>query len=648
MRPEHLNDISFVQFCMRYTQLSSLEASKLRNSNRISAPPSSDNDFEGILHIVTDDEENPVPLLDFIELQNGKFMKLRKFDAVIRRHKFSAKKDPHEYFYSELLLFWPWRNESELFPDDAEKCVNLFRHAEDYIEVVKATLFPHMADVEIGRKLVEDLKYDMSKIGEDLDAEGEQELDQEAIAELAEEYEGLDPGEFGEMSNVNTEEINAPFFRTFPILEWDSLKEKTRILAWEQMLVLQKIIEYCRDISMLPKTLKRYVETPLIIVHGGAGTGKSTLINVVSLWVNKILTKPGDDPECPYVVIAAPTGMAASNVEGNTLHTTFGFKFGHKYVSLTDKKRDVLRNRFKNVVIIIIDEMSMMNCAQLYNLHLRLCEIKQNNLIMGGIAVFLLGDLMQLKPVKAAHIFEKPKMFPQGVFKWFNIWEQFSCFVLKENHRQGNEKEFANLLERIRFKGKNEKLSEEDMGMLLSRCIPVVDKEKTMKILSTNEDVNAINDQKLNSLDSELHIIEAKHIPSNRKVNLKPSGTIEETAFVQTLKIKVNSRVMLINNVDTSDGLINGAQGNLVGITTDKGSVTRLFIEFDNKNIGQLQRRKFSRCLSAMKSTVTPIEKSHFTYNLGDQNKNHGVSASLLQFPIRLSWAMTCHKVIIH
>ena len=69
---------------------------------------------------------------------------------------------------------------------------------------------------------------------------------------------------------------------------------------------------------------------------------------------------------------------------------------------------------------------------------------------------------------------------------------------------------------------------------------------------------------------------------------------------------------------------------------------------FDNKNIGQLQRRKFSRCLSAMKSTVTPIEKSHFTYNLGDQNKNHGVSASLLQFPIRLSWAMTCHKVIIH
>ena len=110
-------------------------------------------------------------------------MKLRKFDAVIRRHKFSTKKDPHEYFYSELLLFWPWRNESELFPDDAEKCVNLFRHAEDYIEVVKATLFPHMADVEIGRKLVEDLKYDMSKIGEDLDAEGEQELDQEAIAE---------------------------------------------------------------------------------------------------------------------------------------------------------------------------------------------------------------------------------------------------------------------------------------------------------------------------------------------------------------------------------------------------------------------------------------------------------------------------------
>ena len=57
-------------------------------------------------------------------------MTLRRFDAVIRRHKFDFRKDPHEYFYSELLLFYPLRDECDLFPNDFEKCRELYKREE--------------------------------------------------------------------------------------------------------------------------------------------------------------------------------------------------------------------------------------------------------------------------------------------------------------------------------------------------------------------------------------------------------------------------------------------------------------------------------------------------------------------------------------
>ena len=83
--------------------------------------------------------------------------------------------------------------------------------------------------------------------------------------------------------------------------------------------------------------------------------------------------------------------MAASNIEGQTLHTTFKFKFGNEFKSLSDKNRDLLRDQFKNVEVIIIDEFSMMKSCQLYHLHMRLCELKQTDCIMGGLSVILFG-----------------------------------------------------------------------------------------------------------------------------------------------------------------------------------------------------------------------------------------------------------------
>ena len=393
LRPASLDEICLVQLGMRYDLVTGKEAAVIRKSGRAPAPPPTGQGWEGTLKVVTGEEGEDILLPDFMLLLNNKVMRLRKFDAVIRRHKFKQDKDAHEFFFSELLLFFPWREEVELFPNDAQKCGELYIKVKQRVEAVKAELFPHLNDVELGRAMVENFEFDINPdVGAAVDAEGEQSNELEAVAELADEYGGLDPEDLEEEQDQPQDKGGAPFFRAPPVVEMDELREKTRKLCWEQMVVLQKVLDYCRDLTMAKNSGRRStVKPPLLIVHGGAGTGKSMLINNLSLWVQKLLTVSGDDPNSPYLVRCAPTGMAASNIEGQTLHTTFRFRFGNEYQSLSDKTRDQLRDHFKYVKVVVVDEMSMMKSSQLYHLHLRLCDLMQSSDIMGGASVLLFG-----------------------------------------------------------------------------------------------------------------------------------------------------------------------------------------------------------------------------------------------------------------
>ena len=77
-------------------------------------------------------------------------------------------------------------------------------------------------------------------------------------------------------------------------------------------------------------------------------------------------------------------------------------------MSLLDKTRDNLRDQYRNVKIIIIDEMSMIRSDQIFHLHLCLQEIMNNDLIFGGVSLLLLGDLMQLRPCRGNYIYQEP------------------------------------------------------------------------------------------------------------------------------------------------------------------------------------------------------------------------------------------------
>ena len=443
------------------------------------------------------------------------------------------------------------------------------------------------------------------------------------------------------------------WYQLIDIMGIEELLKSTRELVSEQRVALNIVLGYCRDLRkslVAPNIL--IPQPPFLVVHGGAGTGKSTLIRVMSQWIHRTLQMPGEEFNCPYVIRAAPTGMAASNIDGVTLHSAVKLNFGNNYIPLSDKNRDLLRHKFQNVRILIIDEFSMVKSNQLYQLHQRLCEIKQSTLPFGGISTIFFGDLMQLKPIKGSYIFEEPKQEKyKQIFNIFPLWNLFETIDLEENHRQGEDKSYAELLNRLRFKSRDEQLSSEDLEMLKSRVLECQSGEETMKIYGKNISVNLENTRRLNTLKTKLFQIDAIHIPENRNVKINLDGTIEDTAFLNQIHIREGARVMIIHNINTSDGLTNGAQGSLVKILTEDKKVRYLMIKFDNEKIGREQRIKFKFLSSKCNlDDLVPIERVNFSYTLGNVAKNHAARASFLQFPVKLSWAITAHRVskLIH
>ena len=231
-------------------------------------------------------------------------------------------------------------------------------------------------------------------------------------------------------------------------------------------------------------------------------------------------------------------------------------------------------------------------------------------------------------------------MVIKGVFDYFNLWEQFESVVLKKNHRQAGDKTYAELLERIRFKDQHEKLPAEDLKLLQSRQIPIEDPKMTLKVFGANEDCNKENSTKLKSLTTKLYKIGAIH-SKKKGYEIKNDGTIGKSGFLDTLLIKVGARVMLIRNLDTSDGLTNGAQGIVFGIQEKDTHVTKIMVRFDNDNIGINYRQKK---MMKKNNGATPIERMSCPYNAGSKYNSNTNLGNFHQFPLRLSWSLTSHK----
>ena len=144
------------------------------------------------------------------------------------------------------------------------------------------------------------------------------------------------------------------------------------------------------------------------------------------------------------MIKTAFTGTAASLIDGMTLHSAFGFSFENKHYSLSDKARDAKKILVRNLKMIIIDEISMVKADMLYQLDLRLQEIKEiMGVPFGGISLFFFGDILQLKPVCGRYIFDTPQNPSYYLtFKLDSLWQKLSVLNLEINHRQGDDKAY--------------------------------------------------------------------------------------------------------------------------------------------------------------------------------------------------------------
>ena len=338
-------------------------------------------------------------------------------------------------------------------------------------------------------------------------------------------------------------------------------------------------------------------------ITGKAGTGKSTL-------VEKFKKRTTKD-----VAVLAPTGVAAVNVEGQTIHSFFGFKPG---VSPDNIQRTYKRkNLYKNLDTLIIDEISMVR-ADLLDCIGRFLQINgPKDRLFGGVQIIMVGDLYQLPPVLPNHEkdfyqmrYESPYFFSSKQFKKINP----TFIKLRTVHRQ-SDSDFVSILNRIR----NGNFNQKDLNKLNENVQESFDiNEDGVFLTTTNRKADKINSTQLDKLSGK---------------SFKFKGTVKGSfpkSYLPTsdeLILKEGARVMLLNN-DSEGRWINGDVGEVIEIEKSGDPVVR--VRLDEGRVVKVTENKW--------------ERVKYSYNKKEDSVDSEEVGAFHQLPIRLSWAVTIHK----
>ena len=253
-----------------------------------------------------------------------------------------------------------------------------------------------------------------------------------------------------------------------------------------------------------------------MFISGVGGTGKSFLIETIkslisNLWSIKNLT----------CTIAAPTGLAAFNIGGVTIHRLFQLPIEHNsqtanYWPLPKTSQKLMKTTMHDVKMFIIDEVSMVSSLNLAYIHLRLDEMFNSNDWFGSKNMLFVGDILQLQPVNGNPVFEKVgnKSLAQkiGCVTAINIWKDAIEYEeLTINERQKNNSTFSSLLHAVRCGQFNEEVEAELQKKLIQK--PITDLftelqqcgQSPVCIFPTRRQCNEFNIKMLSHLNSKIH-----------------------------------------------------------------------------------------------------------------------------------------------
>ena len=657
-RPADIKEITFSQFAKMYVGRSRKAEDEDEEAIDDHEEDDDDDDENKFNYIMTfkNNGSKGKKLPDIIKLSDpapgeAQFMAKRTFPSALRFQKIKAE-NHKRFMLNELMLYCPL--DDEVKEDEIEIKYNDLHGKKRKVDIIKNQVMEHLEGVQEARyhvaQMQKELDIDLDEVAAiDLDPAGYHD-NEDCASEGDEEndnFQHCNPDQL----NIGSDEPNEPaLFRKIEMPSDDELKSMTRDLDFYQREVVNKSVKFARDIVKARKKGNKHPDGPLMMVSGGAGAGKSTVIRVVEKWVQKIVQKEGDSVDHPCVVKAAFTGCAATNIEASTLHSAFGFSFSNKHFSLSDKTRDKKRAAMQNLVLVIIDEISMVSADQLYMLDLRLQEIKERvGTVFGGVGVMVLGDLMQLKPIQGRMVFDTPSNPDfQATDALDSRWRKFESVLLEKNHRQGKDGKYADILNRVRIGDQ----TEEDLKELQKRVFKETSKgvkRADIYLGCKRNEVSEINMKYIKKLPGACITLKAKHHHPTQK-NYKPQinkkdGNIANTAFQDEVLVKIGAKLMIINNIDVIDMLSNGQIGVLEEVIKSKdGAVEILVIRLKDSKAGKKNQDKFSHLKDKFPGCVF-IERIQFQYNIRKKSGDVGSAAILIQFPVKVSNRVTAHKI---
>jgi ATP-dependent DNA helicase PIF1 len=376
----------------------------------------------------------------------------------------------------------------------------------------------------------------------------------------------------------------------------------------KQPLELNADFQYALDV--LEKTNKN------LFITGRAGTGKSTLLHVFRNTTRK---------KC---VVLAPTGVAALNAGGQTIHSFFGFPAKFFPTSDIKKRRDT--RLYRNMEVLIIDEISMVRADLIDHIDYFLRVNRDNPNPFGGVQVIFFGDLFQLPPVVASPeeqnffqtYYESPYFFSANIFKQppLSIGNlpsfELEGLELQKIYRQEN-RHFIRLLDAVRLN----QIDYDDLDDLNSRCIPSFNEKNYFITLSPrNAVVDDINNRELRNLSIEEFTFIAE---------ITGQFDVKQFPTEAALKLKLGAQVMFIKNDIAKKEYVNGTIGKVVKLS--------------NENIAvQIEERDGTlKNIDVEKQTWEILR-----YKLGDDTSkiDTEIIGSFKQYPLKLAWAITIHK----
>ena len=575
-------------------------------------------------------KEQPSENFTYYPLMGG-FLKKRQRPYLINHYKYSVTDQPEKYYHALLLLFKPWREWESLLADNETyaDAFNAFSGESVDAQSYHTRLQQHQDKDKNVRMQVDKLRTEMEV--EEQNTSKDMHKDDPLNYGITEAQEAMADFEAALIDNDDA--------------DVDAMIEN---LNEDQLRIFNKVRNQVQAQCTSPST--ENAKPMRMFVSGCGGTGKSYLIKTIKAWICSTTDK--------HVAITAPTGIAAFNINGLTIHRLLQLPVEHgktpQYRPLSDESLKIVRQHLHSLILLIIDEISMVSHITLLYIHLRLSEIFQTQDAedgwFGSKNILVLGDLLQLPPV-----FESPVYTPltssivhkhTGSVGSADIWRQlFTYDELTINMRQKEDSEFTELLGRIRLGavlstdikllsnckiGLNSDTVNGRMKEIVVKLAELPD--NTVCLLPTGHMCEQINAEVLKGLPGEQYTLVAEdsvdcsaaYLQKVKQKLAKYSEDSTHTAGLENMiTVKVGCKVMLRRNIDVTLGLVNGAIGTVHSVQRciDRANkVDTITITFSNNQ---------EHCLKRVNSKFEIFDKAYVIRS---------------QFPITTAYAITIHK----